>query len=197
MRSLRHEGFGDRSVEMSLASCFIRESIEDGKASASEPKGKPQGGCRLAVRKLEALHQERGEFLFFARLRLQADKKANCNHFIAPIAINGHVSIYALVGDLNIGRTAIFSIISAMRIHVLVLDGVFDLGLSAILDGFQTANELIEMMELAVPPFEVKVVGMRKTVRTAHGLKIPIQPAGRQTPECVIVPAIASRHSIL
>ena len=32
-----------------------------------------------------------------------------------------------------------------MRIDVLVLDGVFDLGLSAVLDTLQTANELIEL----------------------------------------------------
>jgi transcriptional regulator GlxA family with amidase domain len=80
-----------------------------------------------------------------------------------------------------------------MRVFVLALDGVFDLGLSAILDAFQTANELIEMTGLAVPQFEVKIVGMRKAVRTAHGLKVPIQPVGRQTPECVIVPAIACK----
>src|ERR1700739_339187 len=80
-----------------------------------------------------------------------------------------------------------------MRVHVLALDGVFDLGLSAILDAFQTANEVIEMTGLAVPRFEFKTVGMRKTVRTAHGLKVPIQPIGRQTPEYVIVPAIACK----
>ena len=80
-----------------------------------------------------------------------------------------------------------------MRIYVLALDGVFDLGLSAILDGFQTANELIEMTGLAIPRFGVKIVGMRKTVRTAHGLKIPVQPVGRRTPEYVIVPAIACK----
>jgi hypothetical protein len=45
-----------------------------------------------------------------------------------------------------------------MRVYVLALDGVFDLGLSAILDAFQTANELIEMTGLAVPHFEVKIV---------------------------------------
>src|SRR5580698_1439842 len=80
-----------------------------------------------------------------------------------------------------------------MRIYVLTLDCVFDLGLSAILDGFQTANELIEMCGLLVPKFEVKIVGMRKTVQTAHGLKVPIQPIGKQTPEYVIVPAIACK----
>ena len=83
-----------------------------------------------------------------------------------------------------------------MRVYVLALDAVFDLGLSAILDGLQTANELIEMTGLAVPQFEVKIVGMRKTVRTGHGLKVPIQPVGRQKPECVIVPAIACKTPV-
>jgi len=82
-----------------------------------------------------------------------------------------------------------------MRVSVLALDGVFDLGLSAILDALQTANELIEMTGLAVPPFEVKIVGMRKTVLTAHGLKVPIQPVGSQTPDCVIIPAIACKRA--
>ena len=83
-----------------------------------------------------------------------------------------------------------------MRVYVLALDAVFDLGLSAILDGLQTANELIEMTGLAVPQFEVKIVGMRKTVRTGHGLKVPIEQMGRQTPECVIVPAIACKTPV-
>jgi len=80
-----------------------------------------------------------------------------------------------------------------MRVYVVALDGVFDLGLSAILDAFQTANELIQMIGLAVPQFEVKIVGMRKTVRTSHGLKVPVQSVGRQRPDCVIVPAIACK----
>ena len=80
-----------------------------------------------------------------------------------------------------------------MRIYVLTLDGAFDLGLSAILDAFQTANELIEMTGLAVPRFEVKIVGMRRTVRTAHGMKVPIQLIGTRAPEYVIVPAIACK----
>src|SRR5258708_29748647 len=99
-------------------------------------------------------------------------------------------SICALAGELTSGRTAIFGIICAMRVYVVALDGVFDLALSAILDAFHTANEFIEMTRLAVPRFEVKIVGMRKTVRTSHGLQVPIQPVRRQQPECVILPAI-------
>jgi transcriptional regulator GlxA family with amidase domain len=77
-----------------------------------------------------------------------------------------------------------------MRLHILVLDGVFDLGLSAVLDTFQTANELIEMSGLAVPPFEVSIVGVRRVVRTSQGLSVPVHVAGKRAPDCVVVPAI-------
>jgi hypothetical protein len=38
------------------------------------------------------------------------------------------------------GKNAIFDIAIAMRIDVLARDGVFDWGLSGVLDAFQTAN---------------------------------------------------------
>ena len=43
-----------------------------------------------------------------------------------------------------------------MRVHVLVLDDVFDLGLSAVLDVFQTANELLAVSKMDVERFDVK-----------------------------------------
>jgi transcriptional regulator GlxA family with amidase domain len=89
-----------------------------------------------------------------------------------------------------IGKNAIFSIILAMRVEVLALDGVFDLGLSAVLDAFQTANELIGMSSLAVPRFELRIVGVRKAVRTSQGLSVPVHAVGSRAPDCVVVPAI-------
>jgi transcriptional regulator GlxA family with amidase domain len=77
-----------------------------------------------------------------------------------------------------------------MRVNVLALDGVFDLGLSAVLDAFQTANELIDMGGLAVPRFDVRTVGVRRAVKTSHGLSVPLQGVGSRTPDCVVVPAI-------
>src|SRR4051794_10372281 len=77
-----------------------------------------------------------------------------------------------------------------MRISVLVLEGVFDLGLSAVLDAFQTANELIELSGLTVPRFEVRIAGVRKAVRTSQGLSVPVNATGWRTPDCVVVPAI-------
>src|SRR5258706_6047672 len=77
-----------------------------------------------------------------------------------------------------------------MKINVLVLDGVFDLGLSAVLDAFQTANELIGVSALSVSRFEVKIVGVRKSVKTSQGLTVPVNASGWRTPDCVVVPAI-------
>jgi transcriptional regulator GlxA family with amidase domain len=78
-----------------------------------------------------------------------------------------------------------------MRVQVLALDGVFDLGLAAFLDVFQTANELIQVAQLDVAPFEVRLVGVRSTVRTGQGLRVPVRPALGPVPDCVVVPAIA------
>lgn len=88
------------------------------------------------------------------------------------------------------GKIANFDIILAMRVQVLALDGVFDLGLAAVLDAFQTANELNELSAIGAPAFDVRITGVRKSVRTAQGFRVPLQAAGSRAPECVVVPAI-------
>jgi transcriptional regulator GlxA family with amidase domain len=77
-----------------------------------------------------------------------------------------------------------------MKINVLVLEGVFDLGLSAVMDAFQTANELIGLTGLTVPHFEVQIAAVRKAVKTSQGLAVPLNATGWRTPDCVVVPAI-------
>ena len=77
-----------------------------------------------------------------------------------------------------------------MRIVVLASDGVFDTGLAAVLDTFATANELATLRQLPAPRFEVTVVGVRKRVRTALGLRVPVQLASAcAQPDWVVVPA--------
>jgi len=88
------------------------------------------------------------------------------------------------------GKTATFSTIIAMRVSVLALDGVFDLGLSAVLDVFQTANELIEATSMAVSRFDVNTIAVRRSVKTSQGLSVPVRAASSRAPECVVVPAI-------
>ncbi|MBX9604003.1 MAG: helix-turn-helix domain-containing protein [Bryobacteraceae bacterium] len=77
-----------------------------------------------------------------------------------------------------------------MRVDVLVLDGVFDLGLAAVLDAFQTANELNELLQLGAAPLEVGMVGVRRRVRTSQGLLVPVTGARRRPPDIAVVPAL-------
>ncbi len=78
-----------------------------------------------------------------------------------------------------------------MRIHILALNGVFDTGLAAVLDAFGTANALAEMTGISSLRFQMKVVGLHKSITTAHGLSMPVFAAVRaQTPDAVVMPAI-------
>jgi transcriptional regulator GlxA family with amidase domain len=58
-----------------------------------------------------------------------------------------------------------------MRVAVPILDGVFDSGLSAVLDVLDMANALSPR-----PPFEVLRLGLRKSVVTAQGARLSVQP---------------------
>jgi len=77
-----------------------------------------------------------------------------------------------------------------MRVSVLALDSVFDTGLATVLDAFQTANELAALSGLSSSRFDVTVVGVRKTVKTAQGLTVPVHAVAARAPDCVVVPAI-------
>jgi transcriptional regulator GlxA family with amidase domain len=78
-----------------------------------------------------------------------------------------------------------------MQINVLALDSVFDTGLATILDAFGTANELAAMTAMASLRFDVRVVGVRKKVRTSQGLSVPVTAADDSpVPDWVVVPAI-------
>lgn len=77
-----------------------------------------------------------------------------------------------------------------MRISVLALDGVFDSGLSVVLDTLETANSLAKGS-----PFEVTVLGLRNRVHTHHGLRVPVVRVGGRGPraDVVIVPALGAK----
>jgi len=81
-----------------------------------------------------------------------------------------------------------------MRINVLALDGVFDTGLAMVLDAFAIANELATMTGRESPRFDVAVIGVRRRVRTALGLRVPIAAMRLgKAADCVIVPAIGCK----
>lgn len=81
-----------------------------------------------------------------------------------------------------------------MRLHILVLDGVFDLGLAALTDTFGTANQLAGSFAQGPGPVEVTLVGVRRRVRTAQGLAVPVVPVNHvTTPDVVLVPALGAK----
>lgn len=78
-----------------------------------------------------------------------------------------------------------------MNILILVLDNVFDTGLSTVLDTFTTANELAAITALCAPPFYVQLVGIREQARTAQGLQVSLKRwQDCAMPDWVLVPAI-------
>ena len=64
-----------------------------------------------------------------------------------------------------------------MRICIYALDGAFDTGLTALLDTFDTANELAALTGGGPAPFEVTVVGAGRRIRTALGMSMAVQSA--------------------
>lgn len=79
-----------------------------------------------------------------------------------------------------------------MRTVVIALDGVFDTGLTVLLDALGLANKFA-ISQGSMAPFDVSVVGMRRSVRTAQGFTVPVQPVNPDvTPDWVIVPALAT-----
>ena len=81
-----------------------------------------------------------------------------------------------------------------MKLDILALDGVFDTGLSTVLDVFTTANELTAMLQLDVAPFEVVVTGVRKRVRTSQGFAVPVARAlDAGAADWLIVPALGCK----
>jgi transcriptional regulator GlxA family with amidase domain len=92
------------------------------------------------------------------------------------------------------GKKDNIDIIPAMRLHILVLDGVFDLGLAALTDTLTTANELAATLPDAPPLVDVTLVGVRRCVRTAQGLTVPVVPvADVRRPDTVLVPALGAK----
>lgn len=80
-----------------------------------------------------------------------------------------------------------------MRISILALEGLFDTGLTVLLDAFSLANKFSAGQMGGTPRFDVQIVGMRKRVRTAQGLTIPVQAVTASVkPDWVIVPALST-----
>lgn len=79
-----------------------------------------------------------------------------------------------------------------MRVSVLVLDGVFDSGLSVLLDTFETANAVAGERRKS-RRFDVTLRGLRRSATTRQGLRVPLAPAlDGPAPDLVVVPGVVA-----
>ncbi|GLQ46068.1 AraC family transcriptional regulator [Dyella lipolytica] len=79
-----------------------------------------------------------------------------------------------------------------MRIAILALEGMFDTGLTTVLDALTTANTLAQWTGITTPGFDITLMGVRPQVRTALGLQVPVcDIADTPVPDWVVVPALA------
>ncbi|MET7716051.1 helix-turn-helix domain-containing protein [Streptomyces sp. NPDC005407] len=82
-----------------------------------------------------------------------------------------------------------------MDVAVLVYDGVFDSGLSAILDVLDAANAMRGELPQPPPAWQVTTVGFRRRVRTGAGHVVTTQPtAEARRADLLLVPALAERR---
>ena len=84
-----------------------------------------------------------------------------------------------------------------MKVAVLAIDGMFDSGLSVVLDVLTSANALRSDVCGAPSPIEVTVLGIGESVKTGHGLHIHTTPAREfaPAPDVVVIPAPGVKES--
>jgi len=90
------------------------------------------------------------------------------------------------------GGPATLRIVSDVDVAVLVVDGCFDSGLSAVLDVLATANALRHHVSARPAEFTVTIVGLKKQVRTGNGLTVTAVPVRKmaQLPDRLVMPAL-------
>jgi transcriptional regulator GlxA family with amidase domain len=78
-----------------------------------------------------------------------------------------------------------------MHIAILALEGLWDTGLTVMLDAFTLADKFAVLQMGGALRFNVSIVGVRKKVRSGQGLSIPVKTiAADLEPDWVVVPAL-------
>jgi transcriptional regulator GlxA family with amidase domain len=101
----------------------------------------------------------------------------------------------AAAGDHISGRSDTVDSVPAMHIAVVVYDGVFDSGLSAVLDVLDNANALGGQIHESSPTWNVTLVGPAPQVRTGAGFLVAPEPLEQaDTADLLVVPALAGSN---
>ncbi|MGW2856069.1 hypothetical protein ACWDAZ_30135, partial [Streptomyces sp. NPDC001215] len=82
-----------------------------------------------------------------------------------------------------------------MDVAVLAYDGVFDSGLSALLDVLDAANAMRGELPEPPPAWTITTIGFRRRVRTGAGHVVETAPVAAATDaDLLLVPALAERR---
>jgi transcriptional regulator GlxA family with amidase domain len=80
-----------------------------------------------------------------------------------------------------------------MRVAILALEGLWDTGLTVMLDALTLADRFSVLQMGGTLRFNVSIVGVRKKVRSGQGFSIPVETiAADLKPDWVIVPALST-----
>jgi transcriptional regulator GlxA family with amidase domain len=114
-------------------------------------------------------------------------------HVVAPFV--GSPETYRPSTILGSGGSVVFDTVPDMQIAVVALDGLFDSGLSVVLDVLATANSLRDDVACGSPPFEVMITGLGTRTQTGHGLGVETVPlaAMERLSDVFVVPALAAK----
>lgn len=83
-----------------------------------------------------------------------------------------------------------------MRVAVLVLDQVFDTGLSTLLDTLALANAIAASEKIAAARFDVSLVAVRRKVVTGQGLVVPVANVQScASPDVALLPALNNKST--
>jgi transcriptional regulator GlxA family with amidase domain len=78
-----------------------------------------------------------------------------------------------------------------MRFAILALEGLWDTGLTVMLDALTLADKFSVLQMGGTLRFDVSIIGVRQKVRSGQGLSVPVKPiAAGLRPDWVIVPAL-------
>lgn len=103
------------------------------------------------------------------------------------------LELYKPDARADTGRIDIFDIDHAMQISILALGGMFDTGLTTVIDALAMANQVAQWTGIPTPGFDVTLVGVQPKVHTSLGLQVPVRKISETpNPDWVIVPAIAN-----
>jgi transcriptional regulator GlxA family with amidase domain len=192
---ISHQGCSNLTRQVRLSPGLIRVDVKNTEARVADLIRHPNRRSRFLLSERHRTPKVIRDSLFHASFGFQSHQQSNSVHeFTFQAFLTPEKESNDSQRNISSGNNGNNAIVSAMRVEVLALNGIFDTGLAVILDAFAAANELAAAGRVAVDPFEVSVVGLRRQVRTGQGLIVPVISADKfGSPDIAIIPALSAK----